>query len=203
MVWVLFAAAMAQAPNVDALDTFLTEQAAAGQFVGAVAVLDGDQVLLHQSYGDVPDNPLCRIGSVTKSFTAATVYALQDAGMLSVDDAVGTWLPTVHDVVGDGPTLRQLMTHRGGLSELVFNPWVRPPQWDDLKPMVRAELTQEVPPGEREEYSNTGFLLLAATIEAASGLSYEDAVKQHVLAPLNLPDTRITGVDDEIGRAHV
>ncbi|MFT6143349.1 MAG: CubicO group peptidase (beta-lactamase class C family) [Myxococcota bacterium] len=196
MMWVWFAMAIAQAPNVDTLDAFLTEQAAAGQFVGAVAVVDGDRVLLDQSYGDVPADPLCRMGSVTKSFTAATVYALQDAGALSVDDRVGQWLPVVQEAVGDGPTLRQLMTHHGGLSEPSFNPWVRPPQWDDLKPLMRAQLHQEAVAGEHEQYSNTGFMLLAATIEAASGLPFEEAVRQHLLDPLKLDDSGISQIDE-------
>lgn len=153
--------------------------------------------MLDRAYGDVPDSPLCRIGSVTKSFTAATVYALHDADLLSVDDTVGQWLPVVQEAVGDGPTLRQLMTHHGGLSEPAFNPWVKPPQWDDLKPLMRAELREEVPGGERERYSNTGYMLLAATIEAASGLSYEDAVRQYLLDPLSLEETGIVVVEDD------
>ena len=193
MVW-LIAHALAAPPEVEAVDAFFTAEHEAGRFVGLVHIRDGDEVLLDRAYG-VPADSLCRIGSLSKSFTAATVYALQDEGAWSVDDPVGQYLPSVAAAVGDGPTLRQLMTHHGGLSEPAYNPWMQPGEWSDFAAVMVPDLEQEAPPGTRERYSNFGYVLLAGAIEAVSGQRFEDAVRQRVMEPAGLVETGIVDVD--------
>ncbi|MFM9136484.1 MAG: serine hydrolase domain-containing protein, partial [bacterium] len=48
-----------------------------------------------------------RIASMTKSFTAATVLALRDRGLLALDDPVGTWLPWAAERLGQPPAAPQ------------------------------------------------------------------------------------------------
>ena len=71
------------------------------QFMGAVLVARGNDILLSKGYGfanlewDVPDSPSTkfRLGSVTKQFTAASILLLEERGKLKVDDPVKKHLP--------------------------------------------------------------------------------------------------------------
>jgi CubicO group peptidase (beta-lactamase class C family) len=60
----------------------------------------------------------------------------------------------------------------------------------------------EFVPGQSWKYSNSGYVLLGAAIEKASGKSYEDYVEQEIFAPLGMKDTRY-GHQEEVvaGRA--
>ncbi len=193
-MWWVLGLAHAAGPDVALLDRWLGEQADGGRLVGLVQVVDGADVLLDRHYGAVPADPVCRIGSLTKSFTAAAVYALADEGRLSTDDAVGRWLPEVQAVIGDGPSLRQLLVHQGGLSEPSANPWMRPPTWDEQARVLLPQLTVQATPGERVRYSNFGFTLLAAVVARAAGQPFEDVVASRLLEPLGMADTGITRV---------
>src|SRR5204863_3756533 len=67
-----------------------------GQFMGAVLVARGSEVLLSKGYGaanlelDVPNTPKTkfRLGSLTKQFTAASILLLEERGKLKVEDPV-------------------------------------------------------------------------------------------------------------------
>jgi len=71
------------------------------QFMGAVLVARGGEVLLSKGYGsanlewEIPDSPSTkfRLGSVTKQFTAASILVLEERGKLKVDDPVKKYLP--------------------------------------------------------------------------------------------------------------
>ena len=191
-VWWFVAAVMA-APDVGTLDAVLQTAADRDELVAAIRVVDGDTVLLDAVYGDAPADPVCRIGSVSKSFTAATVHALADEGLLSIDDPIGVHLPRVQAQIGAGPTLRQLMHHTGGLSNPAANPSAAPPvSWEEQASLMLGILEEESPPGEEYAYSNFGYTLLSATIATVSGVSLEAAVRARLLDPLGLADTGLS-----------
>ena len=198
--------ASAAEPDVDALDAFLAERAAAGDFVGRVRVEgEGGEVLLARDYGAVPPGARCRIGSVSKPFTAAALHVLHARGALSLDDPITRWVPEVEERLDPpAPTLRDLAVHRGGLSEVVVNPWARPPEdaeaWLGLATLL---LRTEAAPGARQRYSNTGYQLLSVAVGRAGGGTYAEVLHETVLAPLGLEDTGLRKGEVELaGHLH-
>ena len=142
-----------------------------------------------------------RIASCTKSFTAATVLALRDAGALSLDDPVTRFVPGFVGVTlpGSGapvPTLRMLLTMSAGFP--TDDPWA-----DRQEGLSRAGLDRLVDrglsfdslPGTRFAYSNLGYALLGRVIEEASGRHYRDLVAELFLDPLSLTGT---GFDSQV-----
>jgi CubicO group peptidase (beta-lactamase class C family) len=118
----------------------------------------------------------------------ATLLALLEAdGTLELDDEVSRWLPGSPD---RGITLRQLATHTSGLPRLAPNhgqvaadpasPYAR------FGPVQAEEgLRQAVPaPGHPHLYSNFGYQLLGLVLERASGLPYQELIRQRLLEPL-------------------
>ena len=129
------------------------------------------------------------VASLGKQFTAAAVLGLQEEGRLRVEDRLGDHLP---DVPTDKAsiTLHQLLTHTSGLAD---------PQSDASLPADRDAAVQALldlpldnPPGSNYSYSNAGYNLLAAIIETASGLPFEEFLQSRLYAPAGLQSTRAT-----------
>ena len=102
-----------------------------------------------------------RIASMTKSFTAATILALRDAGELRLDDEVPL-LAGVRATADSPPiTYRHLLTMSSGLPE--DDAWAdRHMDWSaaDVERLVAGGLRFAYPTGTAFEYSNLGYVLL-------------------------------------------
>jgi Beta-lactamase class C and other penicillin binding proteins len=163
-------------------------------FSGVVRVEKDGRVVLEKGYGKanreagIAFTPatVVQIGSNTKDFTTVAILQLQDRGKLRVTDQLGKFFP---DAPADksGITLLQLMHHRAGFPIGLGG---------DFEPVTRDELIANAmkfkllfTPGTRENYSNTGYSILAAVIEKVTGQTYDEYVKDNILAPLNLTHT--------------
>jgi CubicO group peptidase (beta-lactamase class C family) len=140
-----------------------------------------------------------RIGSLTKQFTAVAILRLQQQGKLRVTDTVGTHLPDYPET-GRRITIHHLLTHTSGLPD-----YTAFPDRDLARPHTVAEtvatfskLPLEFEPGQQFRYSNSGYFLLGAIIEAASGRRYAEYLADEVLAPAGM---RRTGYGDTPGDA--
>jgi CubicO group peptidase (beta-lactamase class C family) len=129
-----------------------------------------------------------RVGSITKTFTAAAVTALVDEGKLGLDDPLGGHVPEV----GDRPlTVRRALSHSSGLQrEVPGNAWETlafPSTAELLSDLDRAE--QVLEPGAWWHYSNLAYVLLGEVVARVSGLPYERFVEERLLRPLGLDRT--------------
>ena len=142
--------------------------------------------------------------SMTKIVTAVAVFQLQERDLLSIDDPVSDYLP-FFDVEYPSSssatiTLRHLLNHSSGLPNNVpeILSWIHTDggaEWNQTE-LIRAKFsdyaTLAFEPGTRAVYTNVGYMVLAAVIEAASGQSYEQFVKEHILQPLSMDQTGFT-----------
>ncbi len=180
------------ASDGDDLDTYLTDIETGG-FSGVIAVRDGD-VITTRAYGvadrenDVPVDAetVFDIGSITKQFTGAAILRLEMDGLLSVNDPLGDHVPGLPDDKG-AITLHQLLTHTAGLPH-GFGPDDQPIGRSEFLTLVAATpLASD--PGERYEYSNVGYALLAAVIEFETGGPYEEYLRTALFEPAGMFDT--------------
>jgi CubicO group peptidase (beta-lactamase class C family) len=165
----------------------------ADQFSGVVLVGKGDQVLLQGTYGyEHPEsrNPITtrtrfHIASQGKMFTSIAIAQLVEQGKVSLDDTVGELLPgQPWSEQARGITIRQLLSHTGGLGGLFDRP--NYPEGRIFRTATeRLAIFAAEPllfaPGERWSYSNEGFETLAAIVEAKTGTAFNDYILQHVL----------------------
>lgn len=126
------------------------------------------------------------IGSVTKQFTAAAVVKLQSQGRLQVTDRLGRFFAGV-PADRRGITVRDLLTHTSGLPDALG---------DDYDPLSRDAMVAgalaadlRTRPGTRYHYSNLGYSLLAAIVEVASGLAYEEYLATELFGPAGMTRT--------------
>ena len=137
---------------------------------------------------DATPNTQYRVGSITKTFTAAAVMQLRDAGELDLDDPLSEHLP---EAAHGAPTLRRLLTHLSGLQrEMPGYVW-ETLEFPDRAGLVSglADAEQVLRPGARWHYSNLAFALLGEIVARRSGLDYEDYVRERLLVPLGLERT--------------
>lgn len=137
-----------------------------------------------------PDDRL-RVGSITKTFTAALTLLLIQDGLIGIDDTVDGWVPGFD--FGDGVTVRTLLDHQGGIynytDDAAFVPLGADPA-DPIDVVRFADSHGRVhPPGEAYSYTNTGYFLLGLIIEAATGERYDQALRERILDPQGLADS--------------
>jgi len=178
------------------LDEYMTELAGAGRFDGAVLVARGGTVLLSKGYGmanyefSVPNTPqtVFPIGSNTKQFTAAGIMKLQEQGRLNVTDPVSLYIPAAprwKDI-----RIYNLLNHTSGIpSEGGF--LLTDPTNIALPELVTrfTALPLTFEPGKGETYSNNGYITLSYIIERASGLSYDEYLRENIFLPLGMTST--------------
>lgn len=136
-----------------------------------------------------------RIGSITKTFTAAVVLGLVQDGTLALDAQVSRYLGETP--FGEVP-LRALLAHRGGVQrEAPGDMWesMQGPDARTLRQALpRAELVDR--PGARWHYSNLGYALLGLVVEEVTGESCPALIDRRLLAPLGLAATVWDRPDD-------
>jgi CubicO group peptidase (beta-lactamase class C family) len=129
-----------------------------------------------------------RIGSITKTFTAAAIMQLRDAGKLDLEDTLDRHI----EGVAYTPSIRRLLSHVSGLQrETQDDSWLtlRFAKPDELlETLAEAELV--LPSGARFHYSNLAFALLGIVVERVSGLTYQDYVRERLFEPVGL--TRVS-----------
>ena len=186
---------------VAGVEELLRKRGAADRFSGAALVAKDGEVRFAGAYGLADrdrrtPNTLetrFRIGSMNKMFTAVATLQLVEAGRLALDDPVGKHLLGYPNKdVATKVTVRHLLTHTGGTGDIFGPDYDRNIQSlrehsDYVKLYGGRSLRFE--PGSRFEYSNFGFVLLGAIVEAATGESYYDYVREHVFGPAGMTST--------------
>ena len=172
----------------------------ADEFTGAVLVARDGEVLLDRGYGfanrewSVPNDgdTKFRLGSVTKQFTAVAIMLLNERGLVDLDAPVKTYLQDAPDA-WDGVTVRHLLTHTAGVPNFTdFDDYgaskTLPATIDSLIGRFR-DRPLDFQPGEGWSYSNSGYILLTAIVEKASGKSYAEFVAETLFQPLGMADS--------------
>ena len=183
------------------------DQVAAGYhaergFIGAVLVAQGGRIVFEKGYGmanielDVPNTPETkfRLGSITKQFTSTAILQLQEQGKLSVQDPACRYIENCPDA-WKTVTIHQLLTHTSGIPSYTALPGFSLPKMmrQPLTPVEVVMLTRGQPldfaPGTNYRYDNTGYVMLGAIIEKASGEKYADYLRTHIFDPVGMKDT--------------
>jgi CubicO group peptidase (beta-lactamase class C family) len=198
------AAAPSPGPIAAKVDALFAEWAKPDSPGCAVAVVRGGRVLYAKGYGmadlehNVPITPrtVFYVGSVSKQFTAYAVVQLAEQGKLSLDDEARKYLPELHDF-GKPVTIRHLIHHTSGLRdyfELLKLAGTREGDLitqKDLLGIIWKQRELNFPPGERHQYSNSNYALLATIVERVAGEPLRDWMAHNVFAPLGMQQTLV------------
>ena len=181
----------------------------------SVAVVQHGKLVYTHAYGSarlatpttpaVPATPEMRysIGSISKQFTAAAILLLQEQGKLTLDDAVGKYIPGL--TRGNDVTIRQILSHTSGYQDFWPEDYV-------MTPMLQPESAQQIldtwakkpldfEPGIQWQYSNTNFVIAGRIVETVTGAPLMDFLIARIFRPLgmksvwNSDEAKLTSVD--------
>ena len=133
-----------------------------------------------------------RVGSVSKTLTAATVARLRERGLIDVDAPIRDYVPSYPDG-RPAPTLRQLGGHLGGIRHYEGGEAINTVHYGSVTDSVRVFVDDPLvaPPGAQFHYSSYGFNLLGAAVERAAGADFGAAVMATLLRPLGMSRTSV------------
>jgi CubicO group peptidase (beta-lactamase class C family) len=182
------------------IDRFITQQMVTQHIPGlALAITHENQVFYVKGYGSAsaqqPVTPQTQfpIASLSKSFTAAAVMQLVEAGQIDLDTPVQQYLSefTLTDAkTATQITIRQLLNQISGLSDLGFPESLLP------QPATNAERVNSLrsarpvaAPGTEFHYFNPNYDILARVVEVVSNQPFSDYLRSHIFTPLQMSHT--------------
>jgi len=189
--------------NSEAVDALFDSISSKTPGIAVVASRDGD-ILFQKGYGranleyniSITPDTVFNIGSVSKQFTAFSIFLLAEQGQLSLEDDIRKYIPEVPDF-GPPITLRHLCNHTSGLRDqwalLTLAGW----RMDDvitdkqILDLVSRQTELNFSPGEKYLYSNTGYMLLAEVVARVSGQSFRDFAQAEIFTPLGMQNTQV------------
>jgi D-alanyl-D-alanine carboxypeptidase len=133
-----------------------------------------------------------RIGSVTKTLTGTVILQLIEEGLLSFEDTLDHWYPTIAG--SNGVTIRHLGTMASGLESYTSDPnitdqyFANPTRsWDPEELMFAgASLPRKFTPGQGFSYSNTNLVALGLIAEKILGQNLADILQNRIFSPLQM-----------------
>jgi CubicO group peptidase (beta-lactamase class C family) len=181
------------------LDSIITTAIADGASPGAaLAVGRNGRLAYRRGYGRldwdassaaVTDSTLYDLASLTKVIATTTAaMILEENGALDLDRTVASYLPQFNAPDKSTITIRELLTHRGGM-EAFSDLW----RTNRGREQYLAQLNARplaYPPGTKSIYSDWDMILLQLVIERLTGSTLDAFVERHVFAPLHMTDTR-------------
>ena len=141
----------------------------------------------------IHEDSIFNLASISKQFTATAVMLLRRRGLLELDDEITKFFP---QIPFPGVTIRHLLSHTGGLP--LYEGWTTktallehtiPDNDIIIRFLCESGLGAEFAPGEKFNYCNTGYSLLAEIIEKVSGVPFEDILAQEIFQPAGMPST--------------
>ncbi len=202
LIWLLCLPALCQTPVTEngteqKVDALVAPYLASRDFSGSILIAQKGRVVFKKAYGmadwreSTHNNidTIFRIGSISKQFTAAAMLLLEERGLLSTDDPITNYLPEFS--AGENIRLHHLLSHTSGIHRDLFDDWQKRQTPRDLATLARAIAKQPLAfaPGERESYSNSGYILLAFIVEKVAGMAFDDFLRQNVFEPLGMART--------------
>ena len=137
------------------------------------------------------------IGSISKQFTATCILLLEEEGKLTLDDKVATYLTEIplfkkHDI-----RIHHLLHHTSGLRDYLLLHILSGNNFDqvfteaDGYDILKRQKALNFSPGEKFEYSNSGYMALALIVREVSGMSIGEYAKKHIFTPLQMDNSLV------------
>ena len=181
------------------IDSVMTALHGREQFNGAIIVAAAGKTIYKNAFGETFGNEKftpttqTNIASLSKGFTAMLVMMLAEQGKLTYDDLITKYLPELIEF-SNGITIRHLLNHTSGIPD-VGDLGIDNPQLTNTKALktlakIKSNFRE---PGQKYQYSNTGYLLLATIVERITEKKFANFLSEKILNPLEMKNTFLSG----------
>ena len=215
LIIVLTLAASAFSQNSDVAGTinrYLTIRTEMGNFSGAILAAKDGRIIIRKGYGyaDVekrtPYTPETKheVASISKMFTAMTALKLRDENKLKLGDPICKYIETC-PVQWQPITIQELMRHTSGIPDYEAKLGLGSEKYLEFmtKPGANRQIVEDAKklpldftPGEKFNYSNTGYIILSRIIEEAAGEPFEKYVAKAILRPAKMSNSGVINFKD-------
>jgi CubicO group peptidase (beta-lactamase class C family) len=186
---------------VESIDSVVRAAADTARFNGNVLVAVDGKIIYQKSTGFanydtkelLNDSSVFELASVSKQFTSMGIMMLKERGQINYEDDVRKYIP---ELSYEGMTIRHFLTHTSGIPDYMeeFSKGWDPDRIafndDIIKLLAKNKPAILFKPGEKWEYSNTAYALLATIIERISGKTYGDFLQENIFTPAGMKHTR-------------
>ena len=187
--------------SIERIDSFFNSVNNYNQINGGILIAENGSVIYKKSFGfaDIEnkmfntDSTGFTLASVSKIFTSAAVLQLRDKGKLQLDDPFKKYFS---DFPYPDITIRNLLSHTSGLPDYdLYEEQIneRPNKIFTINDIIPSLKLWKKPlrskPGEKWEYSNTNFCLLALLIEKLSDISFQKYIQKNIFIPSKMYNT--------------
>jgi len=163
-----------------------------GRVQGASILVTQGQRQFARNFGTAKGTePVFLLASITKPMTAAAVMTLVDEGKLSLDDKVVKFFPSFTGEGRETITVRNLLTHTGGLPDMLADDELLREKHASLADYREGALKAPLkfPPGTKYSYASMGILLSSEIAQKITGKPIADIVEERVFKPLDMRRT--------------
>ena len=184
---------------------FISCMKSKGLSTGNILVYEKGEIVFQSSNGlrtigpidSLTLNSQFRLASVSKQFTSVAVMKLKQEGKLDYDQKVSSIL---NDFPHENITIKHLLQHTSGIADYIkiINQNYVPQNSTKRNILGNNEILDifynsnpklKFQPGEKYEYSNTGYLVLASIVEEVSKQHFREFLKENIFDPLNMNNT--------------
>lgn len=181
------------------IDSFLMKLDTEQTFMGSVSITKNGKEVYTKAMGErdlekglkINTHTKYRIGSITKTFTAALVFKAIEENKIQLNQTIEQFFPTL--LKGNKITIAHLLHHQSGIQSYTKDSyfWENRTQKLSEEDLMNAmsKLKRNFEPGENTQYSNSNYFLLAQLLEIVYERSFEDLLVDRIIKPLNLQNT--------------
>jgi CubicO group peptidase (beta-lactamase class C family)/uncharacterized protein YneR len=186
--------------KVQKMDELMQAYASLNKFNGTVLVVHDGKTMFQKGYGfrdaatklSHDTGSIFQVGSLTKQFTAAVIMQLVQEKKLSLKDPLSKYFPGFKN--GDKIHIEHLLTHTSGIfnytnDSMIMNKDVTMHYSQQQIVDIFRNYPPDFEPGEKFNYSNSGYSLLGYIIEKVTKKPYEKVMRERIFQPLGMYHT--------------
>lgn len=197
------------------IDSFVKKN----NFNGTILIKENSKPVYKKSFGfanfafKVPNttDTKYKVASITKAFTSVLILQLYEQGKIDLDKTITTYLPDYKGAAGDKISVRQLLNMTSGMRNMDDGvtlesalksgiPQYQLPHTPDEMLTTYCSDTLVSKPGARFDYNNADYIILGKIIERITGKTFEDALTERILKPLNMSNSGMVSQDKIIDK---
>ncbi len=188
------------------VDDLVKQYLALDIFSGVVLVAEKGEPVYQKAFGyadrqkEIKNSiqTLFDIGSMNKTFTKIVVKQIVAESRLTLEDKLTEYVKGFADPRAKKITIQQLLDHQSGMGDYHDMAYFQAPKSERTRKAIEERILGMpllFDPGEGDEYSNSGYVILGSVIERITGKSYYDNVKERIVEPLALEHTYLENLD--------
>ncbi|WP_412467349.1 serine hydrolase domain-containing protein [Pedobacter sp. KLB.chiD] len=190
----------AQSFDKTRLDAYFDTLGKYNKFMGSIAVAQNGHLIYHRSLGfanvekqqKANESTIYRIGSISKTFTAALIFKAIDEEKISLNQTILKFFPEIKNA--GKITISNLLDHRSGIHDFTddqeeFLKWHTQPKTEKEMIAIISKGGTHFEPDTQSDYSNSNYLLLSYILEKTFKMPYAQILDKYIAKPIGLKNT--------------